>query len=278
MTMLSKIYFYVRVLSLDVVLGAFCSALFLASFLEVHLSNHIVFTLLLAVWVIYTTDHLIDAFKIDKSASSARHAFHQKYFRLMLAAVLLATGIALYLVLHIPLLTRVWGAYLSGVVLVYFVILTFWKPQSLFFKETMVALVYTCGIFIGPLTVLDASIPFKVWPLFAQFALLALVNLLEFSFFEQNIDRSDGQGSIVMKIGSRRTQRIIWICVVLLLLSSSPLIMRYWQDLAMIKAQALVFLMGLALASIMLFKEFFKAKERYRMLGDGAFIFPLFFV
>ncbi|MGI9541833.1 MAG: hypothetical protein ACR2MX_01165 [Cyclobacteriaceae bacterium] len=276
--MLSRIYFNIRVLSLDVVLGACCSALFLASFLNVELPKLILLTLALAVWVIYTTDHLIDAYKINKSASSARHAFHQKHFKVMLAVVLLATGIALYLVTLIPSPTRSWGFYLVGMVLVYFAILTVWKQQSLFFKEVMVALVYTGGIFIGPLTALEVSIPFKAWLLFTQFAVLAFVNLLEFSFYEQNIDRSDGQGSIVLKIGRRRTQRVIWICLVLLLLSTGPLIIGFWQDLAMIKAQALVFLMSLTMASIMLFKEFFKAKERYRMLGDGAFIFPVFFI
>jgi hypothetical protein len=252
--------------------------LFLASFLEVDLQHQILVVLALAVWVIYTSDHLIDAYGMDRSASSARHAFHQKYFRFMAVAVFLATGLGLYLVTQIPRHTMMGGFYLGAVVVVYFAILSLWKQRSLFFKETMVALVYALGIFTGPLTALNTSIPFKVWPLFVQFALLALVNLLEFSFFEKNMDRSDGHGSIVLKIGRRRTQRVIWICLVLLFLSTSPLIIGFWQDLAMIKAQALVFLMSLTLASIMLFKEYFKTKERYRMLGDGAFIIPVFFI
>src|SRR5690606_20107856 len=37
----------------------------------------------LAVWCIYTFDHLLDAKQIGKQASTFRHAFHQKNFKVL---------------------------------------------------------------------------------------------------------------------------------------------------------------------------------------------------
>ena len=277
--MLSKIYSYGQLLSLDVVLGAICSALFLSSFLEIVLPYSVLSCLALAVWIIYTADHLIDAYKIRKAATSARHTFHQRHFTVLITLVILASGITIYIVVTlIPPNTRIWGLYLGAIVLVYFGILVWWKPQSLFFKETMVAAIYTSGIFLGPLSIMSSSVPTRVWPFIIQFWLLALVNLLEFSLFEQEADRSDNQGSLVLKIGLRRTRRLIRICLILLVLSTSPLIFYFWPDIYMIKAQVLIFLMTLALSTLTIFEEYFEHKQRYRKLGDGAFIFPILFV
>ena len=76
--MIKKLPSYFRLLSLDVVLGACVSTLFVAKYLGVVLPNLVVVALGVAVWVIYTTDHLLDGSKAVSTPLTRRHQFHQK--------------------------------------------------------------------------------------------------------------------------------------------------------------------------------------------------------
>ena len=61
--MIARAYTYIRWLSLDIVAGAIFVSLFLSSELGVVLSAIEIALLGLSVWLIYTTDHLLDVRK-----------------------------------------------------------------------------------------------------------------------------------------------------------------------------------------------------------------------
>lgn len=53
----------------------------------------------LAVWVIYTGDHLLDAYRLQDQASTPRHRFHHRHFKLLLALAVIAAVTAVTLAL-----------------------------------------------------------------------------------------------------------------------------------------------------------------------------------
>lgn len=65
-------YRYLNALSLDVVLGGVISGLFFAKLLEVTLPSQVLVELALAVWVIYTLDHLWDAYRSQRPVKTFR--------------------------------------------------------------------------------------------------------------------------------------------------------------------------------------------------------------
>src|SRR5690554_6802588 len=74
-------YDNLQILSIDIVLGACAGMLFFDRLIGADLRMLLYVLLGLAVWCIYTFDHLLDAKQIKKTASTPRHAFHQKHFR-----------------------------------------------------------------------------------------------------------------------------------------------------------------------------------------------------
>ncbi|RAI86970.1 sterol desaturase family protein [Algoriphagus yeomjeoni] len=85
MQFLFKIYQRLTWLSLDVVLGAMAGMLFFERLLRVDLEWQEYALLGMAVWCIYTADHLMDARKLDSDHTENRHYFHLNYQKPLLA-------------------------------------------------------------------------------------------------------------------------------------------------------------------------------------------------
>jgi hypothetical protein len=120
MQQLMRLYRLVNLLSIDVAGGAVCSALFFAYLLNVRILPYGVIALGLSVWIIYTVDHLLDAKKIKAPAATARHRFHQDNFKVLCAAVLLATILNGIIILFIRHQVFVAGLFVALTVGIYF--------------------------------------------------------------------------------------------------------------------------------------------------------------
>src|SRR6187431_1308602 len=94
-------YRFINLLSIDVALGAVCSALFFARLLSVRILPFGLITLGLSVWIIYSVDHLLDARKLKSKASTMRHRFHQEHSRSITIMVLIATIVNAVLIFFI---------------------------------------------------------------------------------------------------------------------------------------------------------------------------------
>ena len=268
-----QLYQYIRILSLDVVAGACISSLFIARLLNVDLPFSVVLALGLAVWIIYTLDHLIDGVKIGHEAGSIRHRFHQKHastIALFLVTALAISGINLF---YLPVPTLKIGMSMVILVVIYFVILQAFRSRNIFFKESSISLIYTCGLFVGPLS-LSASWSVTVIPVFLQFLGLSLANLLLFSLLEHEMDKKDGHSSIVLSFGEERVKILSWMAI-LLVWAMALLQVSMGMDLSI---PALISLMAFLLGLILLRPGYFLEQERYRIVGDGIFLIPVFLI
>jgi hypothetical protein len=274
LNILFKSYRYLRILSVDVALGACVIAIFIANYLEVSIPLPSLFTLGICVWLIYTADHLMDAYSIKHRAHSLRHLYHQKYFKRIVILFILGSTLGLISLFFLPPKTFHWGAILFFGVFIHFIILKLIGFRPSLHKEFIVAIIYVAGIFLVPLSIYQGSINNHLLMLFFQFMILALVNLLLFAMIEETVDKKDRHTSFVQFAGRKTTLYIIW--ALLLLSAVYPIyIFATTSDTNEIIYQIIIIAMNITLAVITYKRVYFMRRERYRIYGDAIFLYPL---
>ncbi len=263
---MTRIVSFVQNLSLDVVAGAVISSLFIASLFGVHLSINVCLGLSIAIWLIYTLDHLWDAQRVEGAAVNPRHAFHQRHKKRIIVLTAVIFIIGLFNTLYLPLRTIKLGIVLILLSGLYFLYLKWSKSDRA--KEPFAALVYSAGIFAGPASLIyDWSLMHAA--IFIQFFLLAYANLMLFPLYEKELDGKENMQSIVLRKGDKKTKRFIKLVLISSLLLSLPIYFTLNRN------SALVFvLMALVLFVLLLKPAFFKNHKFYRILGDGIFFLP----
>jgi len=183
---LNRLYRAVNLLNLDVAAGAVVTALFYSKILGVPPRLFGMLTLGCAVWIIYTTDRLLDIRRIRTKPSSQRHRFHQLYDKPLWMAIILVSlfVIGQFYFLHPPVLMS--GLYLSLAVGAYL-----FMQQFMRVKEIFVAILYTSGILVPSLSIHSGELSVFQFLLITQLFIVALINLLLFSWFEFEADQKD---------------------------------------------------------------------------------------
>lgn len=270
--MIKELFSYFRLLSLDVVLGACVSTLFVAKYLGVDLPSLVVVALGIAVWIIYTADHLLDGSKSRDTPLTLRHQFHQKNSKPILVVLILLMLVGLSLVIQLPMQIIINGSILVACVMLYFVGLKLIGSKPSAYKESLVALAYAFGVFLGPFSLIEIVNYRLLLPLFTIYVLMAFVNLLIFSVYELTIDERDQHTSLVRYVGKSKATYLITVCFILLII-----LLGY--QLIMVKdldhSSIIIFAMISSLAAINYWKQLFGVGEWYRIVGDAVFYFPL---
>jgi len=251
------------------VAGAVISALFFARVFGVTVLRSGLTSLGLTVWVIYTADHLIDAKKVRQMASTERHRFHQKHFSALLALLLLAIIIDAVQLFFIRKQVFIGGLILASIVVIYFALQRYLK----FLKELIGALLYTGGVLLIPVSIMETPLTPSLIILIVQFVLTALTNLLLFSWFDRLRDEKDKHSSFTTVLGERITKRALVIVFVISLILMVVQLLNF--DL---KSVALIALMNSVLLVIFFDKKYFEKDDHYRLLGDAVFLLPLIYL
>lgn len=266
-------YQYLTILSLDVVLGTCSMAYMFVRVLAVALPSSIYFSLAVGVWLVYTLDHLIDAREVGKKAVMPRHHFHVKYFK----KVGLIWGLVLFFSLPViffllPLETLRWGTLILGIAGIHLVLVKLIgdRLSLMVQKELSVAVVYTLGVAIGPVS-LAQSFPLEFFFLLLQVFLFGMTNLLELSFFEHETDQQQGQTSVARSLGKGKVKTAIFCLLItqliLVFLGSMLFNQLLWIEL--------ILLLGTAVFALIILRQaYFGVNERYRWLGDLCFSLP----
>ncbi len=271
---MKNLYAYLQALSLDVVAGSLLNTLLIGRYLGVEIPLSVLFALASATWLTYTIDHLADAHKLKEKASSFRHLFHfknKKILSILAIILLISNSINLF---YLPFIVLKTGIYLCGGVGIYFFFLRLAGGQPSLFKELTIALIYAMGIFLAPLSLSTTIWQTDIYILFAQYFLLALINLLIFSLFDRGLDEKEQHASLIRKLGEKRSKTVIKILIACLFIVQLSYFVFEFQTFALLSL--FTFLMNLTFATILLFPSYFMQEERYRILGDMVFLFPVF--
>lgn len=264
-----------RNLSFDVVLGALASGAMAQAVMETNLTTTWFVVLALCVWLMYTIDHLLDAWRVGSVASTSRHRFHYRHRKALLAATLVATMLTGCVVwLYFPVQHILFGASILAITALHFFIVHSVRHQTkaLIHKEALVATIYSAGIWGIP--IIEAStVGLKEMLLVAGFFALAYGNLLMFAMFEEEVDRKDGHQSLARAIGMSATKRLtVALCILAVAFAVSAATLG--PDAVIATSAAAFCAIAVIFIGITLRPQYFGAEERYRMYGDAAFFLP----
>jgi 4-hydroxybenzoate polyprenyltransferase len=269
MTKLKQFYRLLNILSIDVALGAVCSAAWFANYFEVELRIYALICLGLTVWIIYSADHLLDAIQVKGEASTRRHRFHQEHFKGLLIVLGIASMIDFILLFFLRAQVLYAGIFLICVVMVY-LLLSRWLT---YLKEIAVAGLYCGGVLLPALSLKESGIALTELFVMLCFFLTALINVIMFAWFDHELDIRDGHNSFSTKFGKDFaknvlimlfTLQVIFLVMLLVVKSFFPLIIFGTMN-------------GILYLLFIRSSEFSKA-EYYRLLGDAVFLIPALFL
>jgi 4-hydroxybenzoate polyprenyltransferase len=262
-------YSVFNILSLDIVTGSVICSLFFGKLLGVKILPYGLLGLGLTVWIIYTADHLLDAKAIKHEAASPRHRFHQKHFKSLSVFMLILAFVDFCVILFARKPVLLWGAFLAFFVAIYLLVQRYLKMV----KELFIAFLYTCGVLLPAISVTSITLDTPYILLIVQFFLIALTNLLLFSWFDKERDRADLLHSFVTMSGKTLTAVSIY-GISIINLALTVILLKYGFEF---KTVAILATMHLMLLVIFIFHQHMNHNYTYRLLGDAVFLLPVFY-
>lgn len=268
-------YKVIRHLSIDVAIGASAMMALVAGYFHAEVEPIYFFLLSLMTWLIYTTDHLMDARNIPHEAHTPRHRFHQVHYKAILSTAIV--GIFIFVAL-IPrqteeMLIRM-ALGLSALILLYFLSLIWARITQFRFvlKELFIAACYTTGVSIVPIF---HTFPLSAihWLFLILIFFLALANLFLFSVREMQPDIIDNNPSAIRFLGLKNLRFLLQVILWLQLIGDGFLVSigGDWQF------PLLLILMNAVLMLLFYLPAPFRKNENYRVLGDGIFLIPVIY-
>jgi hypothetical protein len=265
---------FFNLLSLDVVLGAVAGMYFFSDILESNCPLISYFLLGMAVWGIYTLDHLVDAKMTDNQATSQRHQFHQQNFRLISLAwlIVLLTGFSVLFSFAEIRFLIIPGFALALIMTIWMALLRWIGEKASWLKEISTAIFYVSGITLVPWLLKDPDYNTVIFHLLILgYLILALLNLLILSYMDERGDERDGFGSILVLLSKGELSRLIWFLGIFGIVSL--VVIFFWQPSYYKIHISLLLLMFLF--HLLQFGSSFKDVEIGRQRMEAVFILPL---
>lgn len=257
--MIARFYKTLQILSIDVAIGAIS----LLHFFSVEKIEWSVYILLgLAIWIIYTVDHLKDARKASDS-NRKRYQYHHKNAVWLKTLVAVGLIIAFTLCLFVPVQIVLGGViigFLSGIYILFQA-----RIAHIKLKECYIAGVYTSGVLLVPFMQTNL-VDFY---LFILLFLLAFLNLTLFSWMEIDEDKKDGFSSIATRLGQQNAYKFLVSVLFFDLILVFPGIIKGIPYIGFFTIALFLY------AFLILFPNWSSINGRYRTVGDGIFLLPL---
>lgn len=222
----------------------------------------------LVVWLIYTSDHLLDARRIGPTARTERHHFHYRHFRILSALVLLTalvTAGLIWFFLPRPMLI---GGLCLGAAAGLHLVLAQWTGFRLYPAELVIAALYTAGVWFGPWLTGGASTAPELLLAATFYFCSALSNLFVFSLFEREIDARESPNTLVLALGVRASEVVLaTICV-------GSVVFAIFLIRSGMHAGIVALLFAATNLPIVIYalRRRFARDELYRLICDGALI------
>lgn len=266
-----KIYRYFHYLSLDIVLGALASSCLAARLFESQPGAIWWLTLALTVWLLYTGDHMLDAWRHRKKVERELHYFmleHRKILIYALGVVALVNTMLIINLLDKALFK--YGLVLAGLVLLFYALRHVFRKNKLFFipGEVFVLLLYLAGTWLGPLGAMEGSVVTSQWMITGLFAGVLLMNLGVISLYDIQLDSRMGIASLANALGKKRSKHLLVGTGVAIYLVSILQFLIYEADRY---AQFALILCGMTTILLLMvyLPSWFRKNDLYRWTADA---------
>ncbi|HOI32326.1 MAG: hypothetical protein PHG67_09270 [Bacteroidales bacterium] len=263
-------------LSLHIVAGSLCSALFAAALLDAKLPVWWFVALAMAVWTIYTLDHLFDARLNHGRIINSRHKFHEKHFKKLLF-VLSLTSLTVVLVFIRFASFPMWisAGVFAGFALIHILLVSssVFSRKLWLQKEIQIALIYSVGIWLGALHLKENPLDIQMFMVFCCFTLLVWWETSFIAFNELEIDLKQQNSSMATRLGEQKTKKMLLLVLIFQLVFLS--IQFFFVDGAVVKAYIILLMMGLAFAFLFLKRKKLSRAGLLHFAGELVFCLPV---
>ena len=266
-----KTYRLFQALSLDVALGAVVLSTAMAKYLGTELTWAVQLGLFLSVWLIYSFDHLMDSDQQISPSVSYRHYIHYRFRREIVYSMIMTILVGVVTLFYLPSTVILWGVTAAAFIIIYFLLVRYTRFWA---KEVFVAVGYTTGVFLAPLSLTTELVVPDAILLMTVVFLLAVINLLTFSFFDFEMDRQSGFHSMAVRFGKRTIRSTIFGLAFLSM--GLTIVLSFSEQTPFLYVT--VILMNLSLIALILKPSFFREYHFYRVIGDGIFFLPLVYL
>ncbi len=264
-------YRYFHFLSLDIVLGALATSVLAARLFSANPGWAWWATLAMTVWVLYTGDHLLDAWKHRKSGQREMHSFIFRKKRMLiyiLGLVIVADLSVVFNFLDPGMLKA--ALMMVGAVFLFFAMRHIFRSNRLLFipGEIFVLIIYLAGTCMGPF--IARTIPMTSGHLLvlAMMAGVLLLNLGVISIYDVKIDSRLGISTLAGTLGKKSTRNLMITIAILVLLLALLQFLVYGVDRTSQFAVILAGMTGLLLW-VLLTPSLFRQQDLYRLVADA---------
>ncbi|WP_092894829.1 hypothetical protein [Algoriphagus aquimarinus] len=273
MQFLFKFYQRITWLSIDVVLGTMAGMLFFSRALRTELAWQEYALLGMAVWCIYTADHLMDARKLTVDHAEDRHHFHLIYRKplLVLLALVGAVGLFWAIVFFGFSNELFFGAGLGLVILGIMLAVRKLGAKQVRLKELSSAIFYVVGISWLPwYETVEIDYTWTAFALTILYMGLAYLNLIMLSSLDSESDKEAGFSSIATIIPQEKLDpRIRQLAIGLILVALIGLVL--------VNSLYRIFPSLVLIMLLLHYLSFFKSglrPEQIRMRMEIVFLIP----
>lgn len=269
-----KPYRTFQFLSLDIVGGAMASSLFASRMLEARPGWAWWVALGITVWLLYTGDHLLDAWKFRKKGLRDLHRFIFNHRRILMWIMGIAAVTDLMIIFNFlgTLLVK-YALLLAGLVLLFYAMRHLFRRNRLFFipGEVFVLLLYMAGTWLGPWVARQGALRTSHALVAILFTLVLLMNLGVISLYDVKLDSRMGVASLARSLGTGPTRKLLLLSgLTVFLLTLLQFLVngmdRYTQFTLILAGMATILLLVLLLPSL------FGRNDYYRWAADAVLL------
>lgn len=253
-------------LSFDVVIGALVLLHFFSNLIDSSVPVSCYIALGLVVWIIYASDHVLDAVK-SRSPTTQRHQFHKRFAREIQLAIIFMVLIGVIVMNFLPGKVILGGLVLGFFVAIYLKLVH--VAKKLWFKELLIAVIFSTGILISPVLLAEKISIMTGVLLMSQMMLLAYLNLLIFAYNDFEVDEQNQFPSLIRVLGKPDSRLLIYV------IASLSMIASVMGMIIIGNACLIFFVMTFILMIVFRYQNFFARRGIFRVLGDGVFFIPI---
>lgn len=216
------------------------------------------------VWLIYTADHLLDAYSMREAAISERHRFHQKHFITIFIIFLAMSSVAAGLIFLIRIQLITTGIIFGSFVIIYLLFSRWLK----YFKELAGSLLYTGGVLLPAWSLHSQTVTQGQVTMIIIFVLIALSNLLIFARFSIEEDILNRQKSLATVLGIESMNNLIRV------IASLCFATILFEAIHQLSIELLILFVMESILVMIFIVRYFRYNDRYRIYGDAIFLLP----
>jgi 4-hydroxybenzoate polyprenyltransferase len=268
----TTLYRRIQFLSLDIVLGALASSFLAAGVFNSTPDWAWWLSLAMTVWILYTGDHILDAWKHRKRPQREMHTFIFRNRRNLLWFLGVATVVDLLLVFNLLDTEYLkYGMVLAGLVLLFYATRHLFRRNRIFFipGEIFVLLLYMAGTWLGPFVSRSEPVYSTQALIALMFALVLLMNLGIISLYDIHIDSRLGIVTLAQTLGQKATRNLLVGAGMAVYLLAVLQLMVFGMD-RLFRFPLILSAMATLLLMVLLMPSYFRKNDYYRWAADGV--------